>query len=132
MGKVLPVLGGTVCLVFLLACGDDDGGGGQSLCGNGHVEDGETCDDGNNFGGDGCAANCTDEDERTFVPGPGSQAVGQLQNAGIPFDITGQFTVTTGQPRDETVLDADGNQVTAPGEVPVTVPADQVAIEPIA
>lgn len=32
-----------------------------SVCGNGHVEPGEGCDDGNNVGGDGCDANCQPE-----------------------------------------------------------------------
>lgn len=30
------------------------------VCGNGIVEDGEACDDGNDVAGDGCEANCTD------------------------------------------------------------------------
>jgi len=29
-----------------------------SVCGNGEVEEGETCDDGNKTGGDGCSADC--------------------------------------------------------------------------
>src|SRR5215470_129948 len=35
------------------------------VCGDGHVDAGEDCDDGNNFGGDGCAANCTSETSLT-------------------------------------------------------------------
>ena len=31
----------------------------KPVCGNGAVEDGETCDDGNTAGGDGCEADCT-------------------------------------------------------------------------
>ena len=31
------------------------------VCGNGQVEDGEECDDGNVVDGDGCSATCTDE-----------------------------------------------------------------------
>ena len=30
-------------------------------CGNGAVDPGEECDDGNTWGGDGCASNCTEE-----------------------------------------------------------------------
>ncbi len=45
-------------------CGDavdqdcDGSAPGCALCGNGVVEDGEACDDGNQLGGDGCRADC--------------------------------------------------------------------------
>ena len=32
------------------------------LCGNGKIDSGETCDDGNNIAGDGCSENCQKED----------------------------------------------------------------------
>ena len=32
-------------------------------CGDGHVDSGEECDDGNNMNGDGCSAGCTNEPE---------------------------------------------------------------------
>jgi len=35
--------------------------GGQADCGNGSVESGEDCDDGNTTSGDGCSATCQDE-----------------------------------------------------------------------
>jgi cysteine-rich repeat protein len=44
------------------ADGDGDGRGDAcdaALCGNGLLESGETCDDGNQVGGDGCAADCS-------------------------------------------------------------------------
>jgi cysteine-rich repeat protein len=41
----------------------DTGGGSRVICGNGVVERGEACDDGNNFSGDGCNATCS-SDER--------------------------------------------------------------------
>ncbi len=46
-------------------CDDDEGGGagggdaGPAVCGNGIVESGEICDDGNPKSGDGCEADCT-------------------------------------------------------------------------
>lgn len=51
------------CLIGAFAvygCGDDATSGGYygSICGNGVVEDGESCDDGNSVGGDGCSADC--------------------------------------------------------------------------
>ncbi|MCH7568183.1 MAG: DUF4215 domain-containing protein [Nanoarchaeota archaeon] len=41
--------------------GNGGGGGGStssSICGNGIIEEGETCDDNNDIGGDGCSENC--------------------------------------------------------------------------
>lgn len=37
------------------------GGGGGATCGNGAVESGESCDDGNTVAGDGCSATCASE-----------------------------------------------------------------------
>ena len=37
---------------------DPVGGGGAAVCGNGRIEAGESCDDGNQSGGDGCSAQC--------------------------------------------------------------------------
>ncbi len=37
------------------------GGSACPRCGNGVLESGEACDDGNNYGADGCAGNCTVE-----------------------------------------------------------------------
>src|SRR5215468_4148109 len=34
----------------------------RGTCGNGHLDVGEECDDGNNTGGDGCSPNCMIED----------------------------------------------------------------------
>ena len=47
-----------------VALGATTCGGTGAICGNNVTEAPETCDDGNTFGGDGCAANCTAEDER--------------------------------------------------------------------
>jgi cysteine-rich repeat protein len=45
--------------------GDPGTGGGDddvsATCGNGTVDENETCDDGNTAGGDGCSATCTEE-----------------------------------------------------------------------
>ena len=40
------------------ACGSDDESGVTNLCGNGNLDRGESCDDGNREGGDNCPANC--------------------------------------------------------------------------
>lgn len=46
-------------LLGVAGCGDDDGGGGAlANCGNGVVDSGEACDDGNDVDLDGCLASC--------------------------------------------------------------------------
>ena len=44
-------------------------------CGNGTLEDGELCDDGNKRSGDGCAASCLETDPGYFCYAPGSACV---------------------------------------------------------
>lgn len=39
-----------------------DGFGGCTTCGNGILDSGEGCDDGNNYSGDGCSAQCIIEE----------------------------------------------------------------------
>jgi cysteine-rich repeat protein len=48
-------------ILLLAACGG--GEAVDSLCGNGEVDGGEQCDDGNTASGDGCSAGCQDEGE---------------------------------------------------------------------
>jgi cysteine-rich repeat protein len=53
-----------VCTSFSMsssACTVGSGYNGAPVCGNGQVETGEQCDDGNTVDGDGCSANCTTE-----------------------------------------------------------------------
>ncbi|MCB9507290.1 MAG: DUF4215 domain-containing protein [Myxococcales bacterium] len=47
---------------WLVACGNSSGGGGEPECGDGQVDDGEACDDGNSEPRDGCSAVCELED----------------------------------------------------------------------
>jgi cysteine-rich repeat protein len=63
-------IGLSVAVLVLPTEPDDDGGddgpgpgGGGAYCGNGQVEDAETCDDGNLVGGDGCSESCLVETE---------------------------------------------------------------------
>lgn len=110
-------------------------------CGDGDLESGETCDDGNNFGGDGCAANCTLERLLTFQVGDGSAAVAQLRGARANLKLDGQFVIVAGDARDVAVqiarpmqvLDASGTPLGEfpPGFLPVVMPADAIALEPI-
>lgn len=95
---------------YVLACADDTGLVAESdetnncavstatiqitVCGNGTVEAGEACDDGNTIAGDGCSPTCTNEPPPDLVvsavtePPPGTAT-------GATFDIT---DTTTNQP----------------------------------
>ena len=56
------------CIAF--GCSDDAAnGGGYGICGNGVIDTGEECDDGNVVGGDGCSASCMQEDGYTCYEG---------------------------------------------------------------
>ena len=44
----------------------------SAVCGNQMLEGDEGCDDGNTFGGDGCAANCSVEEQHLCAVGSGS------------------------------------------------------------
>lgn len=69
-------------------------------CGNGMLDAGESCDDGNRFGGDGCTSFCTDED----APGEGepndeladarSVAFGTTVAGGLPIGDRDCFAYT--------------------------------------
>lgn len=101
-------------------------------CGDGQVNvPGETCDDGNNFGGDGCAANCTAEDVREAVfDSTRTKATVQTQALKIELNISGGQTVRSGQLRDHVVEKADGT-VFAPGEVPAAIRANELRFNPV-
>lgn len=58
IGKIVLILIPITFSLTLASCGD---GGGNLLCGNGYVDSGEECDDGNEVSGDGCSASCTTE-----------------------------------------------------------------------
>lgn len=48
---------------------------GTAVCGNGTVETGEECDDGNTANGDGCSATCTEEGAQQVTPVCGNGAL---------------------------------------------------------
>lgn len=64
--QLLAVLGLALsaCAGEITSTGGDDTGGG-AVCGNGTVEAGEQCDDGNAVSGDGCSATCQTEQVAT-------------------------------------------------------------------
>lgn len=105
---------------------------GEPICGNDIIEDGEDCDDGNNFGGDGCASNCTDETTRAGTFTEASRA--SVRSTGLPpinLPLRGTTALTTGRPRDTVVVDPEGNIVTLPGQVPVVTKAGDVRFQPV-
>lgn len=91
-------------------------------CGDDHMDDGETCDDGNTFGGDGCSANCTLESARTFlISPPASEFRLQTLNAAVSADsalLEATLTLVTGAP----ALD---------GRIAVAIPAGGIAFAPV-
>jgi cysteine-rich repeat protein len=95
------------------------------VCGDNDVQGDETCDDGNTVGGDGCAANCTDEHRVavTIRAGSNFNAQGRLGQAygspGLP--LTGALTLTVGALRASD----------AAGVVPFVLRAEDAQIDPV-
>ncbi|MDX2168581.1 MAG: hypothetical protein SF182_16025 [Deltaproteobacteria bacterium] len=106
--------------------------GGDGVCGDGNVNvPGETCDDGNNFGGDGCAANCTEEDARAGVfDSTKTKATVQTQAFPITLNISGRQTFRTGKARDTAVTTKEGPSF-APGEIPVVIKSEELLFDPV-
>ncbi|MGH7788213.1 MAG: hypothetical protein ACRERC_15180 [Candidatus Binatia bacterium] len=102
------------------------------FCGDGDVNvPGETCDDGNNLGGDECAANCTEQVRRMTVLDPArAGATVQLSNLTIPLNLTGTQVLTAGMPRDTAVEGPDGKLYNA-GDIPIVIKAEDVQFDKI-
>ncbi len=113
-----------VLFVFALGlghagCSDDDASG--AVCGNGILEAGEECDDGNNLNGDGCSGSCAQEiatgcgnnvveageqcDDGNTNDGDGCSSTCQDESAAV----CGNGTVETGEDCD------DGNTTSGDG-----------------
>jgi cysteine-rich repeat protein len=69
--------------LLLLGCGEDDPK--EPVCGNGTVESGEACDDGNAVDGDGCSADC----KSTEQCGNGFVDKGEVCDDGNNYDEDG-------------------------------------------
>lgn len=90
------------------------------VCSNAVVEVGEECDDGNRFGGDGCASNCTRETRRSFPLDPSrSRAFTQLRSFAVNIPLEGLVVFTTGKPG------ADN------GDIPLVVRVPDLRFDPI-
>jgi len=95
-------------LIAIAACSGSHGatgtgdvdGGTPPLCGNGVIDPGEQCDDGNTVSGDGCSSTCTTEgsarcgdgildageqcDDGNTVSGDGCSSTCQIEGTGVP------------------------------------------------
>ena len=85
-------------LVAILAVG----GPVHAVCGDGDVGVEEECDDGNPFGGDGCAANCTTERLVTCALRTASATTLQTDRFAIPAPLVGQIALAVGRLRPAT------------------------------
>ncbi|MBX3027699.1 hypothetical protein KF840_22600 [bacterium] len=107
--------------------------GGNEVCGDGQMNvAGETCDDGNNQGGDGCAANCTLETRRVTELDPArAKATAQVRTLAIPLQLSGTQVLTVGAYRDVPVIGKDGAQIFKAGEIPVVIKGADVQFNPV-
>lgn len=118
-----------VAIALGASCDDEPPTG---VCGNGTEDEGEECDDGNNFGGDGCAANCTEETARTGqFDSTRTIAIVQTEGLGpIRIPLVGSQTFRTGKPRDTTTTLATGDPIPA-GHIPVVLRASELLFDPV-
>jgi cysteine-rich repeat protein len=111
--------------------------GGEAKCGNGIPETGEECDDGNLWGADGCAANCTHEVPAGCMFGcvnegqicSGATVTTVLFQIDLKFD--GDQTLMAGHPRSELVETTDPELSFKPNEIPVTLRAADLHVPPV-
>jgi cysteine-rich repeat protein len=107
--------------------------GGDAYCGDGMMNvAGETCDDGNNQGGDGCAPNCTIETRRTTELDPDrAKATAQIRSLAIPLQLSGTQVLTVGAARDTVTKGAGGKVLFEAFQLPVTIKAVDVQFNPV-
>ncbi len=127
-----------VRLSFALACGlcltAASVHSALAACGDTVLDIGEDCDDGNTYGADGCAANCTNETVRTFVPDSAFGLTFQGTSLYLPVSLSGQIDVRTGGDRGtgvypfaSRVTDVTVDPATIPGLVCVCLKARNFA-----
>ena len=86
----------------------------MSTCGDEIIDPGEDCDDGNLFGGDGCAQNCTDEHARMFLVDPNtSGATTQFSHSLVELSMSGSLKFILGAPNED-------------GTIPFVVPSKDI------
>jgi cysteine-rich repeat protein len=90
-----------------------------AVCGNGKKEAAEECDDGNTFGGDGCAANCTSETDHNCTFSGDSIATLQTILFAVSLPLEGSQSLTIGKATDSS------------GEIPAVIKADSMHFAPV-
>jgi len=107
---------------------------GSAVCGNGTKEGDEECDDGDLFGGDRCAANCTcerpDKARCELGGNSGSLVQGSLLAVRLMFENS-RVLATSGSPREGTVVTTDPEITFAPGDIPQVVKVEDLQIDPL-
>jgi cysteine-rich repeat protein len=118
-------------LIAAVSAGLTGCGAGPLICGNGATDGDETCDDGNNVGGDGCAANCTAETRRETQFDPvRSRATAQLGVFALPLPLSGTQALIAGRPRMVETFGPNGKLFDA-REFPVVIRAEDVRFDPV-
>ena len=88
--RLLPYIVITALILSLAAAGCGGGSSGSvrpAVCGNGDIETGEQCDDGNATSGDGCSSTC--QIESSMIAGKTSfVSCNQLYGPNVPNEIT--------------------------------------------
>ncbi|WP_163867124.1 lamin tail domain-containing protein [Myxococcus eversor] len=99
-------------LLVVSACGDDDPVPNNPVCGNGTVESGERCDDGNRTNGDGCENTCQLTPD-AGVPDSGVPDAGPVDPDAGPVETDGGPVETDGGPveTDAGPVETDGGPV---------------------
>lgn len=108
----------------------------EAICGDGVTEAdaGEQCDDSNNYGGDGCAANCTLEEDFDLNLGASpaqSQSSATVQTISFPISLplTGRVVITYGEAREQASVGVDGFTNFAPNEIPLATVIDKNQVD---
>jgi cysteine-rich repeat protein len=124
--------------------------GGAAVCGNGAVEAGEECDDGNVQGGDGCAANCAREmsldctlgcidandnglcgEDQGDLDDLESGAITNGQYAVITLVFHGDMSFIAGRPRDTEVKTVDPDLTFPANQIPTILKPTGMRVDPI-
>jgi cysteine-rich repeat protein len=99
-------------------------------CGDGTVDDGEQCDDGNEVGGDDCAANCTLEHVVNLALS--GEMISQSASFTLSLAIDSQQSFRLGEATSATSRPScEGSSSFAVGEIPLAQRVEDLAFDPV-